>query len=217
MRGRSEWGASARGAGSRLSFTVGAGLAVAGGAGAFALCHSIDPGRGPLDAGGKIAATILALSTGLVGLFELHRLRIEDAARGRVAPGPAGGLVAWRLALGIASGLFAIALVLATGAEVRSSRLAPVPMARRSRAAAAPPRRRARAPPPSPRPRQSRPGPRGSSPPTLPGGAAAAPPTRPPARARSWAICSPTCPCSRSSTRAAPGPIPTARCICAVS
>ena len=87
MRGRSERSASVRGAGSRLRFAVGAGLAVAGGAGAFALCHSIDPGRGPLDAGGKIAATVLALSTGLIGLFELHRLRIEDAARGRVAPG----------------------------------------------------------------------------------------------------------------------------------
>lgn len=118
MRGRSERSASTRGAGSRLRFAVGAGLAVAGGAGAFALCHSIDPGRGPLDAGGKIAATVLALSTGLVGLFELHRLRIEDAARGRVAPGSAGGLAAWRLAVGIASALFAIALILATGAEV---------------------------------------------------------------------------------------------------
>lgn len=118
MKSRSERSASARGAGSRLRFAVGAGLAVAGGAAAFALCQSIDPDRGPLDAGGKIAATVLALSTGLVGLFELHRLRIEDAARGRVAPGSAGGFAAWRLAVGIASALFAIALILATGAEV---------------------------------------------------------------------------------------------------
>ncbi|MEC8511786.1 MAG: transglutaminase-like domain-containing protein [Planctomycetota bacterium] len=118
MRTRTGHASSAHGAGWRLRFAVGAALAVTGGAAAFALCHSIDPDRGPLDAGRRVAATILALSTGLVGLFELHRLRIEDAARGRVAPGSTGGPAAWRLAVGIAAGLFTIALVLATGAEL---------------------------------------------------------------------------------------------------
>ena len=118
MKAPTQHGASGRRAGWRLRFAVGAGLAVAGGAAALAICHSIDPGRGPLDAGRRVAATILSLAAGLVGLFELHRLRIEDAARGRVAPGRASGPAAWRLAVGIASGLFAIALVLATGAEM---------------------------------------------------------------------------------------------------
>ena len=66
MRTRTGHASSAHGAGWRLRFAVGAARAVTGGAAAFALCHSIDPDRGPLDAGRRVAATILALSTGLV-------------------------------------------------------------------------------------------------------------------------------------------------------
>ena len=213
MRGQSEWGASARGAGSRLSFTVGAGLAVAGGAGAFALCHSIDPGRGPLDAGGKIAATILALD-GLTGSSSsiacASRTRLAAGSLDRPAvlrPGDSPGsprAVRDRAGSGHRRG----------GCGPRGSLQCRWPGGHGRPRALEEARARAAA---LAEATQSRPGPRGSSPPTLPGGAAAAPPTRPPARARSWAICSPTCPCSRSSTRAAPGPIPTARCICAVS
>ncbi|MEE2939960.1 MAG: hypothetical protein VX460_06220, partial [Planctomycetota bacterium] len=118
MRTRSGHRSSACRAGWRLRFALGAGLAVIGGAAAFALCHSIDPGRGPLDTSRRVAATLLALSTGLVGLFELHHLRIEEAARGRVAPGATRGPAALRLSFGIATGLFTIALFLATGAEM---------------------------------------------------------------------------------------------------
>lgn len=110
--------ATVRGRAWRLRVVLGVVLAAAGAAGAFAVCHSIDPGRGALDTAQRVVATILALAAGMIGMFELHRARIEDAARGRVAPGGSRGPAAWRLAVGISAALFATALVLATGAEV---------------------------------------------------------------------------------------------------
>lgn len=107
---------ASRGAGWRLRLAIGAVLALLGCVGAFTVLHSIDPHRGLLDTALRIAATILSLSGGLLGLFELHRARIEDAARGRVAAGGADGAT-WRVALGLACTLFASALVLAAGAE----------------------------------------------------------------------------------------------------